>query len=521
MVTRRDILARFTAVAGFAGGYAALHALGMTGNAAWAGMPDLAPGSGDGIRVAILGAGPAGLASAYELKKAGYDVTILEARDRVGGRNWTVRKGTEINFLDGTKQVCAFDEGQFFNAGPARIPAHHQATLGYCRELGVLTETEINWTGRARIQADRLNGGKPIEMRQAVYDYRGHMAELMAKVSNAGALDDTLSRDDRDRLMDVLPNWGGLSKSLVYEGSENIGFVQDPGAFGQAPKIGAPLPLSVVGDPFVQAVATFADIADFQATMQQPVGGMDRIPMAFEAHLGNIIRKGCEVKRIRKTSRKGRAGVDIFYFDTVTGQPEVLSADCCICTLPPPALAKIDGDFSKPVKAAIDKTKTSMVGGYKIAFQSPRFWESNDHIYGGLSFTDRDTFATWYPSDRLMSPNGILIAGYAFNDKPASRSIPEQIAYARETIERLHPGQSGQMTAPTIVYWPQIQYSQGLASFIAETDPDSFAVLNQPDGPIWFAGDHLSYVSSWQQGAFVSAHRVVNSIAERVKSAKI
>ena len=93
MTTRRDILTRFTAVAGFAGGYAALHALGLTGSEAWAGAPALPPGSGKGVKVAILGAGPAGLAAAYELGKAGYHCTILEARDRVGGRNWTVRKG--------------------------------------------------------------------------------------------------------------------------------------------------------------------------------------------------------------------------------------------------------------------------------------------------------------------------------------------------------------------------------------------------------------------------------------------
>jgi monoamine oxidase len=516
MVTRRQILARFTAVAGVAGGYAALHALGLTGEEAWAGMPDLQPGSGTGVKVVILGAGQAGLSSAYELKKAGFDVTIIEARDRVGGRNWTVRKGTEVVFDNGTKQTCAFDDGQYFNAGPARLPAHHQATLGYCRELGVLTEPEINWTGRARIQADRLNGGKAFEMRQAVYDFQGHMAELVTKVANKGALDDSLTKDDRDRLVSTLAQWGPLDKDGLFKGSDFTGFDNEPGAFGQAPTFHTPLPLSVVGDPFVQAVATFADSADFQATMQQPVGGMDRIPMAFEARLGNIIRKGCEVKRIRRT----RSGADVFFFDKVTGQPEVISANYVICTLPLPVLATLDADFSKPVKAAIDKNKGSMVGGYKIAFQSPRFWETNDHIYGGLSFTDRDTFATWYPSDRLMSPTGVIIAGYAFDGKAGARSLPDQVAYARDTIDRLHPGQSGQMTAPVIVNWQQIPYTYGLASFLSDSDPDAFALLNQPDGPIYFAGDHLSYVSSWQQGAFLSAHRTVNAIADRVKAQK-
>jgi len=42
---------------------------------------------------AVIGGGIAGMAAAYELRKAGFRVTVLETRDRVGGRIWTVRKG--------------------------------------------------------------------------------------------------------------------------------------------------------------------------------------------------------------------------------------------------------------------------------------------------------------------------------------------------------------------------------------------------------------------------------------------
>ncbi|MFT3997402.1 MAG: FAD-dependent oxidoreductase [Asticcacaulis sp.] len=514
MTTRREILMRFGAVAGFAGGYAALHALGLTGDEAWAGMPDLPPGSGKGVKVAIIGAGPAGLAAAYELRKAGYDCTILEARDRAGGRNWTVRKGTKIETLSGVSQTCAFDDGHYFNAGPARIPAHHEATLGYCRELGVAMEAEINWTARARIQADRLNDGKPIEMRQAAFDYRGYMAELLAKVANKGALNETFSGTDRDRLMAGLAQWGHLTEQLTYTGTEACGYDVEPGAGTQAPKFRTPLPFPVVSDPFVQAVSCFADIADFQATMQQPVGGMDRIPMAFEARLPGVIKKGCEVKRIRRT----RTGAEVFYLEKASGKVSVLAADYVICTVPPPVLAGIESDFAKPVKATIQKVAKTTIGGYKIAFQSPRFWERNDHIYGGLSFTDRDTFATWYPSDRFHAEEGIIVAGYAFNGKMASRSMDAQIAYARETVERLHPGQGQVMKSPAIVNWADIPYSQGLATFISEDEPEAYSLLSQPDGPVYFAGDHVSHVSSWQQGAFCSAHRVVNLIAGRQKS---
>src|SRR5947207_15633653 len=85
----------------------------------------LAPSSGSGRSVVILGAGIAGLVSAYELRRSGYHVTVLEARDRIGGRAWTIRNGTRIAQMGRPDQGGSFDPGQYFNGGPARIPSTH------------------------------------------------------------------------------------------------------------------------------------------------------------------------------------------------------------------------------------------------------------------------------------------------------------------------------------------------------------------------------------------------------------
>lgn len=69
----------------------------------------------------------------------GYDVTVLEAMDRPGGRNWTVRGGTSATDTQGRTQRASFSRGEYMNAGPGRIPQHH-VTLDYCRELGVAIE---------------------------------------------------------------------------------------------------------------------------------------------------------------------------------------------------------------------------------------------------------------------------------------------------------------------------------------------------------------------------------------------
>jgi monoamine oxidase len=115
----------------------------------------------------------------------------------VGGRNWTVRRGATLDMTDGTRQICEFDEGLYWNAGAARLPSHHQAVLGYCRELGVALEVEINANRGALLRNAAANDGKPIELRQAINDTRGEISELLGKAINRGALDQELSAHDR------------------------------------------------------------------------------------------------------------------------------------------------------------------------------------------------------------------------------------------------------------------------------------------------------------------------------------
>src|SRR5260370_17741945 len=82
-------------------------------------------GVGKGVRVVVLGAGIGGLVSAYEMKKLGYEGTVLEARERPGGRNWTARNGTKIEFVDGTTQTVHLETGTYQNLTPPRPPLTH------------------------------------------------------------------------------------------------------------------------------------------------------------------------------------------------------------------------------------------------------------------------------------------------------------------------------------------------------------------------------------------------------------
>ena len=90
-ISRRTFLERVGGAGGYSAVYLTMQALGLLAPVrAYAGPPALPSVSGKGVRVAVLGGGVAGLVSALELRKAGYEVTVLEALDRPGGVTYEV-----------------------------------------------------------------------------------------------------------------------------------------------------------------------------------------------------------------------------------------------------------------------------------------------------------------------------------------------------------------------------------------------------------------------------------------------
>ena len=137
-LTRRELLSRVGTAGGYGAAYLVMQSLDLLAPAqAYEGPPELSGDGGKNVSVVILGAGLAGMTAAYELGRAGYRCTILEARHRAGGRNWTLRQGDSVEELGQPSQPCQFDEGLYFNPGPARIPGHHRALLSYCKQFGV------------------------------------------------------------------------------------------------------------------------------------------------------------------------------------------------------------------------------------------------------------------------------------------------------------------------------------------------------------------------------------------------
>jgi monoamine oxidase len=507
--TRRDFLRQVAHAGGYRATYLTMQAMGLLGAAAVAEPLALETGARHGTKVVVLGAGVAGLSAAYELGKAGYDCTVLEARDRVGGRNWSIRRGTKVEMTDGSRQICEFDQDLYWNAGAARLPSHHQAVLGYCREFGVALEVEVNTSRGALLLNPAANDGKPIELRQIVNDVRGEISELLVKAINRGALDQELTARDKERMLAFLRQYGDLSGDLIYKGSPRAGYKTLPGPADQTGVKRDPIPLSTLLDADMWTGMLLEENFTQQATMFQPVGGMDRIAAAFAEKLGPAVRLASEVSAIRR----GSSGVSISFVDKQTGKPNAIDAAYCIVTIPLKVLDGIDSDFSPAHRAAIRDVVYG--NAIKIAWQSRRFWETDEQIYGGISFVKGPTTLVWYPSDRFFSAKGILLGAYANRedaDELAKKPLREQIEASRAAIEGLHPGRGRELEKPLAVAWSNVPYSLGIAARYRSYDDASYALLNQPDGPFHFAGEHLSQIGAWQEGAILSAHRAINMI---------
>lgn len=475
---------------------------------------------GKGVKVVILGGGIAGLVSAYELTKAGFQCTLLEARARPGGRNWTVRNGTEVEFTDGMKQTARYvNSKSYFNAGPARLSSLHKTILGYCREFDVSLEVFVNTNRNALMVSERAFGGKPVEQRQVLNDTRGHVAELLARSLRQEALDEKLTKEDNERILAFLRTFGDLKQDFSYQGSERAGVSQLAGAGDVTEKLRDPLQLHALLDANFWSGAIFEESFDQQMPMFQPVGGMDQIPYAFARRLGKVIQYRSVVKQIHKTSN----GVRIVY--SQGGAERTILSEYCIVALPVTILKTVANDFSSKVRIAIQDTHYT--DSYKIAWESKRFWETEYNIYGGISWLfDGPINMVWYPSGDLHHEYGVLLSGYGMQSIPAFNELPNveaKLAASRTAVERLHPGHSTDLASPMYVVWEKIPFSQGawISGASGEYHKGPYQAFLEPDDRIYFAGDYCSHLLTWQEGAALSAHRTINMISERVRAAKV
>jgi monoamine oxidase len=520
--SRRDLLSLIGAVAGSAAMVHAMTALGFASESGYKGPIKLG-GDPKGASVLILGAGLAGMTAALELRKAGYKVHILEFNSRPGGRNWTLRGGDGFTELGGATQSCEFEQGLYINPGPWRIPYHHRAVLDYCKRLNVALEPFIQLNHNALLHGSKAFGGKPQRIREIKTDFQGQVSELLAKVTQQGKLDDAVSKEDKEILLQALKSWGALDNNYAYKANlisaDFRGFARDPGGgLGAVPLPGEPIALSdILKSRMWRYLQNFA-LHEFQTTMFQPVGGMDMIGKAFAREVGDLIRYDAKVTRIQQDDR----GVTVTYSDTKNpAAPLQAKADWCVCTIPLSILSQLPVDVGGRMKAAIDAVPYASAVKVGLQFKR-RFWEEDEAIYGGISYTDLPIRQIAYPNTGYnRSGRGVLLGAYLFEGANAfeftSLAPAERVARAVEFGTAVHPQYKAEFENGVSVAWHRVPFTLGCAgNWTDQARAEHYDNLCQIDGRIVLAGEHASYIPAWQEGAILSSLDAITRLHERV-----
>jgi monoamine oxidase len=519
-LSRRDLLRMIGVAAGGASMYQAMSTLGIAADSPYRGPIDL-QGVPKGASVLILGAGMAGMAAAYELRNAGYTVQVLEYNGRAGGRNWTWRGGDRYTELGGATQECRFDKDLYINPGPWRIPYHHRGMLTYCKRLGVPLEAFVQTNYNAYLHSARAFGGRPKRFREVKADYHGHVAELLAKATRQNALDAAVSKEDREKLLESLREWGALDKNFAYvtseAGSERRGFTKKPGG-GLA---GRPIPSDPVGLTDVLHSdlwrgLTAGDELDMQTSLFQPVGGMGRVGEAFGRELGPLIRYNAKVIDIRQDKR----GVTATYEDTQShGAKLTARADWCLCTIPLPILAQIPMNVGPAMGAAI--SAVPYASSVKVGLQfKRRFWEEDEHIYGGITYTDLPIMNIAYPNTGYHGGGkGVLLGAYIFGVSAMDfTAMPpeERVRKAVDYGAQIHPQYREEFDNGVAMAWHRSPFTMGcFGMWSDEARARHYDDLCQIDGRIALAGEHASFLGGWQEGAVTSALDAISRLHQR------
>ncbi|MCC3860022.1 flavin monoamine oxidase family protein [Pseudemcibacter aquimaris] len=523
-ISKRDFLQSIGMIGGSAAVYTALQGFDLA-HASQRTEPPVLENSGKGKKIIVLGAGLAGMVTALELTKKGYDVDILEARDHSGGRAQSAKRGTVLEESGGERQVCNFSEGHYLNYGPWRIPAEHKATLHYCRTLGVQLEPMINKAVHSLYYSENTDGplkGVPVRQIELDVDRAGNVQELMAKAADDGYLDEMLSADDKEMLLDYCRSTGLLDrKELKYIPNKARGYDEYPGIGDDPGKFSTPQSLT---NMLQYKVGSLFEMADHPAVMFQPVGGMVQIPMALERALPKrMIRFNSEITNIAQTED----GVEITYKDTKNGRERTAKADYCISTIPFTVLPQIPNDFEEETMDALKSARSAPA--FKLGLEmSRRFWEQDEMIYGGVTRTDIEGFREIsYPSSDLHSDGpGVILGAYCWGReavKLSNMTPAERVEAALEVGEKLHPGKYRKyFTGNAIsIGWHKDKYMlAGTVGWSRRNRTNKLPKLMKGEKRVLFGGNGIApYNAGWMTGAIESAWHVVEQLDQRLSKA--
>jgi monoamine oxidase len=261
-----------------------------------------------------------------------------------------------------------------------------------------------------------------------------------------------------------------------------------------------------------------AELGHAFTDMFQVVGGMDHLPRAFLPELGRHIRYGCVLAALDQTPDKA-----IIHYTTVAGR-RTIEADYAIITIPFSVLRHVEvfKPFSRNKQRAIRQLHYD--ASAKIFMQCRRrFWEEDDGIFGGGTFTDLPIRTMWYPEHGRETGRGVLLASYSWADDAqrwGSLSHADRIAQALEDVAQIHPQINDEFEVGGSKMWHEDEYACGAFALF---DPQQSTLLHRhiiaSEGRFHFAGEHASLTHRWIQGSIDSALRAAEEIHQAAAGA--
>ncbi|RKN70567.1 flavin monoamine oxidase family protein [Paenibacillus ginsengarvi] len=442
-------------------------------------------------RIVVIGAGMAGLVCTLELMKQGYNVRLLEANSRPGGRIYTMRD--------------PFADGMFCEMGAAFIGAHHFLTLSYARQVGVQL-INVPVPGRS---LSYINGRLIIDSPDEPALWPVSLTAEERMLGYAGILEKYLEPGLQATGNPFLPGWP-TKQAVQLDSMTMEQYLIGQGASSGAIKLFEIGYMQMLGDGIrkVSALQRLLDLkmASSERSTQTIVGGMDQLPKKLALTIGSTISYGCAVTHIEQSNKE----VTIQFIHS--GEVFTISCDRVVLAIPSTVLRTIH--FSPPLskeKNEVIQNQLSTSVTRTVIQSRTRFWRN----LSSFATVNTDLKIGWLLDatfTQTTSKRG-LICSYSSGESARELSRAGTINSAISEMKQVFPELSNHYEGGMVFSWDHNPYSRGAYAWYQPKQMiRMLPTLFSEQGRIYFAGDHTSLFPGWIEGAISSALRTVNQI---------